>query len=116
MAWIDVVTRTKLWGAMVLIVAILLAPGNASACIAWDLQRTPFFEKEDLPSGDVAPIVADVTIVSKSILPDSRVVLIAGINQTLRGQTDGRSIRITTFQSSCDFVPTRALAVLSQAG
>ena len=105
MAWIDVATRIKLWGAPVLIIATLLAPGKVSACIAWDLQRTPFFEKEDLPSDDVAPIVADVTVVSKSSLPDGRVVLIARTNQTLRGQIGGRNISIIAFQSSCDFVP-----------
>jgi len=99
-------TRIKLCGALVLIIMLSLAPGKASACIAQELRRTPFFEKADLPSGDVAPIVADVIVVWKSSLPDGRVVLIARVNKTLRGQIDGWNISITTFRSSCDLVPT----------
>ena len=99
MAGIDVLARIKFWGYLALFITASFLPGKAVACIALELQRSIFFEAGDLAVD--APIIADVSLLSKSWLPDRRLLLTARVNRIFRGRIDGNQIIITLIPTSC---------------
>jgi hypothetical protein len=97
---------TKLGGfAVRLLVALVVccgAPKSASACYGPPSERMLFFAEQDIGAGVDAPIIADVTIQSRSPFSNYEIALLVHVDRIIKGPTELSSLRIVLIPGSCD--------------